>query len=83
MPQKIPNINCQCYRKGDCLHHAAPRGWFGPSSCILIYTKSDPRIPEGCNLQYPYKRPDGFPLPPPARLIREGSGDERYLPPNA
>lgn len=82
MPQKLPNINCQCYRNGNCMHQAAPRRWFGQQPCILIAKPADTRIKRGCALQYEYTRPDGHPLPPPARVIREGVGGERYMPPN-
>lgn len=62
------NINCQCFSRGRCLHQAAPRGWFGPSLCVLD-GNPDPRI-VACGLQYPFKRPDGF-LLPPMRMITE------------
>ena len=72
MPRKSPNINCQCYRNGNCLHHSAPRRWFGKPECVLLDAPKDPRTKEGCALQYEYPRPDAPLRPPPARVIREG-----------
>ena len=78
MPQKLPNVNCQCFKDGKCLHQAAPRAWFGPSACVLSQ-KSDPRI-TACALRYPYTRSDGKPLPPPGRFVTAGRNVE-YLAP--
>lgn len=69
------NVNCQCYRDGDCLHASAPKRLIGKPYCTLLLQYSDPRIPKGCALQYPYQRPDGKPLPPPSRLIKEVGGE--------
>lgn len=71
-------VNCQCYRQGKCYHHAAPRGFFRHTQCILL-GHPDPRI-KACALQYPYAKPDGYPLPPPSRVIREGSNTEYLWP---
>lgn len=73
------NINCQCFKEGCCLHASAPRTLFFKPECILLRESTDPRIPRGCALQYPYKRPDGKPLPPPSRIIKE-TGEERLIP---
>ena len=75
------NINCQCYRKGQCMHADAPRFWFRRTLCVLEFPPTDPRTLLGCALQYPHKRPDGFPLPPPMRVMPEG-GQTLYSPPN-
>ena len=83
MPQKLPNINCQCYRDGNCMHHSAPRRAFFAPACVLIAAPKDPRTKPGCALQYEYTRP-GAPLrPPPARVIREGVSCDTLMPPNA
>jgi len=65
MPQKLPNINCQCYRHGKCLHHAAPRRIIGKPMCVLLDAPEDPRIKPGCVLQNKYPRPNAPPPPPP------------------
>jgi len=78
------NVNCQCVRASDhaCMHHAAPKPWFGRPQCLLVYPAADPRQ-RGCALQYPYTKPDGYPLGPPNVLRREGSMVELKAPPNA
>lgn len=83
MPRKSPNINCQCYRNGNCLHHSAPRRWFGKPECVLLDAPKDPRTKEGCALQYEHPRPDAPLRPPPARVIREGVSYDTLMPPNA
>lgn len=83
MPQKLPNINCQCYRNGDCLHHAAPRQMFFLPTCVLLAAPKDPRTKQGCALQYEYPRPDAPLRPPPARVIVEGVSYDTLMPPNA
>lgn len=83
MPQKLPNINCQCYRNGNCLHHAAPSRWIGKPHCVLLDAPKDPRTKAGCALQYEYPRPDAPLRPPPARVIRDGVSYDTLLPPNA
>lgn len=70
------NINCQCYRKGQCMHADAPRGWFRRTLCVLEFPPTDPRTPNGCALQYPHKRPDGFPLPQPPQEATAGKSDK-------
>ena len=76
------NVNCQCFRASDsaCLHAAAPRKWFGMPQCVLIWPSFDARS-VGCALQYPHQRPDGYPLPPPSTVRREGSMLERLVVP--
>jgi hypothetical protein len=83
MPQKLPNINCQCYQNGNCLHHAAPRRWIGKPQCVLLNAPKDPRTKEGCALQYEYPRPDAPLRPPPARVIQDGVSYDTLMPPNA
>ena len=82
MPQKLPNINCQCYQNGNCLHHAAPRRWIGKPQCVLLNAPKDPRTKEGCALQYEYPRPDAPLRPPPARVIQDGVSYDTLMPPN-
>ena len=79
----VMNVNCQCVRQSDhaCMHHAAPKPWFGRPQCLLVFPAADPRQ-KGCALQYPHKRPDGYPLAPPSVLRREGSTVELKVPPN-
>ena len=57
------NVNCQYFRASDsaCLHAAAPRKWFGLAQCVLIWPSFDARH-AGCALQYPHRRPEGYPL---------------------
>lgn len=77
------NVNCQCVRASDqaCMHHAAPKPWFGRPQCLLVYPAADPRQ-KGCALQYPHTKPDGYPLAPPSILRREGSMVELRVPPH-
>jgi hypothetical protein len=80
----VIKVNCQCVRATDhaCMHHAAPKPWFGRPQCLLVYPAADPRQKKGCALQYPYTKPDGYPLGPPSVLRREGSMVELKVPPN-
>jgi hypothetical protein len=77
----VMNPNCQCVRVNDgaCMHHAAPKQFFGMPQCLLMHIPVDPRL-RGCALQYPHKRPDGYPLPPPNKTRREGSAIELKKP---
>jgi hypothetical protein len=70
----VINVNCQCVRASDhaCMHHAAPKRWFGRPQCLLVYPAADPRQ-RGCALQYPHMKPEGYPLGPPSTLRREKS----------
>jgi hypothetical protein len=79
---KVQNVNCQCFRNGNCLHSALPRKWFGAHPCLLLPHDSNPLIVPSCALQYPYARPDGFPLPTPGRLLTIGRKGERLEPPD-
>jgi hypothetical protein len=84
MPTKI---NCQCFRQQDCacMHHAAPKPWIGRPQCVLVTQPSDPRL-RGCELQYPYQRPDGRPNFPASDLVRSTwagyAGPVLKVPPN-
>lgn len=80
MPQ---NINCQCYRNGNCLQHAAPRRWPGKQRCVLLDVPNGLRTKAGCALQYEYPRPDAPLRPPPARVICDGVSCDTLMPPNA
>ena len=79
----VMNPNCQCFKAntGECLHAAAPRPWFGRPQCVLIFPPDDPRW-RGCALRYPHLKPDGYPLPPPSVLRRDGSLVATRMPPN-
>lgn len=63
------------------MHHAAPKPWFGRPQCLLVFPAADPRQ-KNCALQYPHKKPDGYPLTPPSVLRRECSMVELKVPPN-
>ncbi len=75
------NANCQCFRDGACMHHVAPRVWFGRQRCVLEYPPADPRL-RGCAIQAPHTKPDGYPVGPPSVLRREGSFVEYMAPRN-
>lgn len=67
------NVNCQHFKYGGhCTHHVAPRKLFGLTGCVLMHPPADPRL-SGCMLVWPHTKPDGYPLPPPSRMQREGS----------
>jgi len=74
--------DCQCLVNNKCMHVKAPESFWPGNyflpSCILIESK-DARI-KTCAIQYPYRDADGKPLPPPMRLIKEGSLVEKLLP---
>ena len=58
----MQNINCRCFKNGECLHQAAPRRLFGPAWCILDTPNSDPRVVNECALRVSYG--SRLPLPP-------------------
>jgi hypothetical protein len=66
------NINCTSYhREGKCAHPCAPRGFFKPV-CIIWARETriadgvefDRRVPEGCALCTPHKKPGLVPSKP-------------------
>ena len=84
----VAPIDCTQFRRGKCLHQAAPRSFFGTATCILD-NNPDVRIMT-CALRvthtkpliWPSVRPPPPPAPPPLRRIREGVGvDVGVIPP--
>lgn len=70
-------INCICFRRGDCLHQAAPRRLFGPARCVEVDERViDPRIgPAVCKLRVAHQKPTlgqqlPKPPPPPPREVK-------------
>lgn len=76
----VISINCQCFRPADnaCLHAAAPRKWIGMPQCVLVAIPADARL-RGCAIQYPFKKPDGYPLAPPD--VHRGATSKYWLSP--
>ena len=67
------HINCQHFEDGGgCTHHAAPRKLFGLPRCVVLSPPADRRL-TGCRLVLPHAKPDGYPLPPPGHVRRDGS----------
>ena len=68
------NVNCQHFKDGGhCTHHAAPRKLWGLPRCVLMHPHSDARLVGSCRLVWPHQKPDGYPLPPPGVIQRQGS----------
>jgi len=77
------SVNCQHIKDGDrCSCNGAPRKWWGLAQCVLVNPPADMRLRNGCAFQWPHAKPDGYPLPPPSTIRREGSDRAYTLPPS-